>query len=207
MLAPKRRQRHALAGRRQHDELTAYPRRSKKSWLYERGATRRATQAWFKKGQDGRQADDRHRAVAAAKLGVNAAWTHAPRQARPRFSRPPRLPAKDRLPKPDGKLSFDRLAVFVSNTNHEEEPAGAPDAEGRCHASRWRINLAQFTPAGAATARPACTSSCQNADGGDRLQINAQNCVHCKTCDIICRASARPAACALSANSGWASQS
>ena len=72
--------------------------------------------------------------------------------------------------------------MFVSNTNHEEnQPAHLTlkDAACRCRST------SRSTPAPrAATARPASTSSCKNEDDTDRLQINAQNCVHCKTCDI-----------------------
>jgi len=86
-------------------------------------------------------------------------------------------------PKPDGVLTFDRLtSVFLSNTNHEEDQpvhltlkdAGVP----------VDVNLAlydgpeqRYCPAGV-------YEFVEDADGRPRLQINAQNCVHCKTCDI-----------------------
>jgi len=89
-------------------------------------------------------------------------------------------------PKPDGKISFDRLSsVYLSNTNHEENQP--------CHLTLkdasvpTRVNLpeyagpeARFCPAGVYEFLP------DAAVGGDaqRLQINFQNCVHCKTCDI-----------------------
>ena len=86
-------------------------------------------------------------------------------------------------PKPDGKLMFDKLSsVFISNVNHEENQ--------RCHLTLKdatvpvRVNLAlyagpeqRFCPAGV-------YEFVKNDDGSDRLQINAANCVHCKTCDI-----------------------
>ncbi|HZF80562.1 MAG TPA: 4Fe-4S dicluster domain-containing protein, partial [Rubrivivax sp.] len=88
-----------------------------------------------------------------------------------------------RYPRPDGKLTFDKLSsVFISNTNHEEnQPAHLTlkDTDVPVH-----VNLAQYAgpearycPAGVYEYVPA-------AGGGQRLQINAQNCVHCKTCDI-----------------------
>ena len=90
-----------------------------------------------------------------------------------------------RYPKPDNVLTFDRLSsVFISGTNHEEnqpahltlKDATVPDP-GQPRAST--------TPRSSATARPACTRSCATARASNpRLQINAQNCVHCKTCDI-----------------------
>jgi electron-transferring-flavoprotein dehydrogenase len=86
-------------------------------------------------------------------------------------------------PKPDGVLTFDRLSsVFVSNTNHEEDQpvhltlkdADIPTA----------INL----PVYAGPEQRYCPAGVYefvDADNGEpRLQINAQNCVHCKTCDI-----------------------
>ena len=90
-------------------------------------------------------------------------------------------------PKPDGVLTFDRLSsVFLSNTNHEEDQpshlvlAGPvdPDPRATCRASASRP---------ASTARPASTrSSTATPSGGPTRSfvINAQNCVHCKTCDI-----------------------
>ena len=86
-------------------------------------------------------------------------------------------------PKPDGKISFDKLgSLFISNVNHEENQ--------RCHltlkdaAVPVAVNLAlyagpeqRFCPAGV-------YEFVKSDDGSDRLQINAANCVHCKTCDI-----------------------
>ncbi|MDI3491048.1 MAG: electron-transferring-flavoprotein dehydrogenase, partial [Thauera sp.] len=90
--------------------------------------------------------------------------------------------AKIDYPKPDGVLTFDRLSsVFLSNTNHEEEQpchlqlkdAGTPIA----------INLARYD-APEQRYCPAGVYEIVHEEAGPRLQINAQNCVHCKTCDI-----------------------
>jgi electron-transferring-flavoprotein dehydrogenase len=89
-------------------------------------------------------------------------------------------------PKPDGKLTFDRLSsVFISNTNHEEnQPAHLTLKDATVPVN---VNLAKFAgpesrycPAGVYEFVP------DESKGGSaqRLQINAQNCVHCKTCDI-----------------------
>jgi electron-transferring-flavoprotein dehydrogenase len=86
-------------------------------------------------------------------------------------------------PKPDGKLTFDRLSsVFISNTNHEEnqpphlklrDPEIAIDVNYRLYDSPEQ----RYCPAG--------VYEIVRVDGQEpRLQINAQNCVHCKTCDI-----------------------
>jgi electron-transferring-flavoprotein dehydrogenase len=95
-------------------------------------------------------------------------------------------PAKDceriAYPKPDGKISFDRLSsVFLSSTNHEENQpihlhlndASVPIA----------VNLALYD-APEQRYCPAGVYEILTEANGPRLQINAQNCVHCKTCDI-----------------------
>ncbi len=85
-------------------------------------------------------------------------------------------------PKPDGVLTFDRLSsVFISNTNHEENQ--------RCHLQlknpdqAINVNLAQFNSPESRYC-PAGVYEIVDEANGPRLQINAQNCVHCKTCDI-----------------------
>lgn len=87
-------------------------------------------------------------------------------------------------PKPDGKISFDKLSsVFLSNTNHEEDQP--------CHLKltditipltvnlpKWAEPAQRFCPAGVYEVVK------DDETGDDRFQINSQNCVHCKTCDI-----------------------
>jgi electron-transferring-flavoprotein dehydrogenase len=95
-------------------------------------------------------------------------------------------PAKDcrpiAYPKPDGKISFDRLSsVFVSNTNHEEDQPvhltlRDPTVPVAINLAQYDAPEQRYCPAGVyEIVREAATP---------RLQINAQNCVHCKTCDI-----------------------
>ena len=85
-------------------------------------------------------------------------------------------------PKPDGKLTFDRLgSVFISNTNHEEDQPihlTLRDAEVPI-----TVNLALYD-APEQRYCPAGVYEIVEDGGSPRLQINAQNCVHCKTCDI-----------------------
>ena len=87
-------------------------------------------------------------------------------------------------PKPDGKITFDKLSsVFISNTNHEEnQPAHLKLADPRIPI---HVNLALYD-APEQRYCPAGVYEIVRDDGGanPRLQINAQNCVHCKTCDI-----------------------
>ena len=116
-------------------------------------------------------------------LRGKAPWTlHEPRrtilQLKPASEAP-----KIEYPKPDGVLTFDRLSsVFMSNTNHEEDqPAHLTLKDPRCRSDQpARVRRARSS----ATARPASTRSCATMPAPMRLQINAQNCVHCKTCDI-----------------------
>jgi electron-transferring-flavoprotein dehydrogenase len=86
-------------------------------------------------------------------------------------------------PKPDGKLTFDRLSsVFISNTNHEEEQPGHlrlrdPALAISVNWADYRSPETRYCPAG--------VYEIVGAEQGEpKLQINAQNCVHCKTCDI-----------------------
>lgn len=90
---------------------------------------------------------------------------------------------KIRYPKPDGKLSFDKLtSVFLSNTNHEEnQPAHLrlkdPGIPIQHNLPAYNEPAQRYCPA-------AVYEVVEEANGEKRFQINAQNCVHCKTCDI-----------------------
>jgi electron-transferring-flavoprotein dehydrogenase len=115
-------------------------------------------------------------------LGIGVPWTlkHHPDHKQ--------LKRKDEVkpiayPKPDGVLTFDRLSsVFLSNTNHEEDQpvhltlkdADIPTA----------INLPVYAGPEQRYCPAGVYEFVEGADGEERLQINAQNCVHCKTCDI-----------------------
>ncbi len=86
-------------------------------------------------------------------------------------------------PKPDGKLTFDKLSsVFISNVNHEENQL--------CHLTLKdasvpvKVNLALYAGPEQRYCPAGVYEFVKNDDGSDRLQINAANCVHCKTCDI-----------------------
>jgi electron-transferring-flavoprotein dehydrogenase len=87
-------------------------------------------------------------------------------------------------PKPDGKVSFDRLSsVFISNTNHEEnQPSHLrlkdPEKAISVNYALYDSPEQRYCPAGVYEIVR------EGGDGAPRLQINAQNCVHCKTCDI-----------------------
>src|SRR5881628_1070314 len=86
-------------------------------------------------------------------------------------------------PKPDGKLTFDKLSsVFLSNTNHEEDQTlhltlKNPSLPVQINLQKFAGPESRYCPAGV-------YEFVEAEGGGKRLQINAQNCVHCKTCDI-----------------------
>ena len=86
-------------------------------------------------------------------------------------------------PKPDNKISFDRnSSVYLSNTNHEEDQP--------CHLQLMdsdipiQVNLAKYAEPAQRYCPAGVYEIVNNEDGEPRLQINAQNCIHCKTCDI-----------------------
>ncbi|NMM15186.1 MAG: electron transfer flavoprotein-ubiquinone oxidoreductase [Rhodoferax sp.] len=170
----------AVTSGRQHDELSAYPDAFEKSWLYTELNKSRNFKAWFKKGLT----------VGTLMTGIeqyllkgNVPWTL-------RRDKPDHLCLKPAAecqpivyPKPDGKLTFDRLSsVFISNTNHEEQqPAHLTLKDAAVPVA---INLAKFAGPEARYCPAGVYEFVKNEDNSDRLQINAQNCVHCKTCDI-----------------------
>ncbi len=175
----------AVAAGRQHDELTAYPESFEKSWLHEELYAARNFKQWFKKGLWVGMLMNGIEYWLLPRLGIKAPpWTKHRAAADHTYLRPAAQCPKIDYPKPDGKLTFDRLSsVFVSNTNHEEnQPAHLTLKDASVPV---KINLAtyggpesRYCPAGVYEFVPV------EGGSGERLQINAQNCVHCKTCDI-----------------------
>jgi len=174
----------ALKAGRSHDELTAYPAAFEASWLNEELQQTRNFKLWFKKGKLVGNVMTGVEQWFLPKLGVSSPpWTlHGSQPDHTRL-----LPAAEcapiAYPKPDGKLTFDKLSsVFISNTNHaEDQPAHLTLKNASVPVA---TNLAIY---GGPESRycPAGVYEFVKTDAGqDRLQINAQNCVHCKTCDI-----------------------
>jgi electron-transferring-flavoprotein dehydrogenase len=178
----------ALSNGRQHDELVAYPAAFERSWLHEELQRTRNFKQWFKKGLWLATLMTGIEQWLLPKLGISSPpWTlhhHLPDHL---ALKPAAHCTPISYPKPDGKLTFDRLSsVFISNTNHEEnQPAHLTLKDSGVPVS---VNLAtyagpesRYCPAGVYEYIKA-----SDADGNtiDRLQINAQNCVHCKSCDI-----------------------
>ena len=170
----------ALVGGRAHDELSAYPAAFESSWLHTELNKARNFKAWFKKGLS----------VATVMNGIeqfvlrgHVPWTLHRDKPDHSYLKPAAECTPIVYPKPDGKLTFDRLSsVFISNTNHEEnQPAHLTLRDATIPVAR---NLALYAGPESRYCPAGVYEFVKNDDGSDRLQINAQNCVHCKTCDI-----------------------
>ncbi|HEY2929044.1 electron transfer flavoprotein-ubiquinone oxidoreductase [Piscinibacter sp.] len=173
----------AVAAGRQHDELAAYPEAFEKSWLYEELQATRNFKPWFKSGFWIGSLMTGIEQWLLPKLGIkNPPWTLHRDKPDNAYLLPADQCPQISYPKPDGKITFDRLSsVFVSNTNHEEnQPAHLTLKD---NAIPVQVNLAKYAGPESRYC-PAGVYEFVNDGGTERLQINAQNCVHCKTCDI-----------------------
>ncbi len=169
----------ALAGGRARDELVAYPQAFERSWLYDELYRARNFKPWLDKGLY----------VGALMWGIDqlvfrgkAPWTLHRTKADHEKLKPAAECAPIEYPKPDAKLTFDKLSsVYLSNTNHEEnQPAHLRLKDASVPVA---INLGRYAGPEQRYC-PAGVYEFVKVDGQDRLQINFQNCVHCKTCDI-----------------------
>jgi electron-transferring-flavoprotein dehydrogenase len=170
----------ALTGGSETKEVAAYGDALRKSWVYEELRSVRNIRPGFRWGMWTGLA---HAALDTYVLRGHAPWTfhHHPDNEQ---LRPAREAKRIDYPKPDGKLTFDRLSsVYLSNTNHEEDqPAHLKLADPKI---AIETNLAVYD----APEQRYCPAGVyeivrDGAGSAPRLQINAQNCVHCKTCDI-----------------------
>ncbi|AUL17830.1 electron transfer flavoprotein-ubiquinone oxidoreductase [Bordetella bronchiseptica] len=172
----------AIAAGRQHDQLDAYPQAFERSWLRQELWQARNFKAWFKKGLVTASIMN---GLEQLVLRGRIPWTL--RRDRPDHAclKPAAECRPITYPKPDGKLTFDRLSsVFISNTNHaENQPAHLTLKDARVpvdlNLDRYAGPEQRYCPAGVYEFVPA-----EGGTDGPRLHINAQNCVHCKTCDI-----------------------
>ena len=170
----------ALGANRQRDVLTTFPQKFRDSWLYTELYKTRNFKPMMKKsfwyGSALFGADQ--------KLFIGKApWTLHNHCDHDKIKPAAECPKID-YPKPDGVLTFDRLSsVFLSNTNHEENepchlrlksPAVAIDINYKIYDSPEQ----RYCPAGVYEIVK------DDAGNNPRLQINSQNCLHCKTCDI-----------------------
>ena len=170
----------ALSAGRAQDELSDYAAAFEKSWLHEELHVARNFKPWMSKGLY----------TGTLMVGIDqvlfrgkAPWTLHHKHADHECLKPAAECTPIVYPKPDGKLTFDRLSsVFISNTNHNEhQPAHLtlknPDVPVAINLAKYAGPESRYCPAGVYEYVAA-------ENGGERLQINAQNCVHCKTCDI-----------------------
>jgi electron-transferring-flavoprotein dehydrogenase len=173
-----------LGSDRRHDELTAYAEAFQKSWLYDELNQARNFKQWFKKGNWVGMLMTGIEHWLLPKLGFKSPpWTiHRTQPDHVRLK--PAVECQPiAYPKPDGVVTFDRLSsVFISNTNHEEnQPAHLTLVDAKVPVG---INLARYAGPESRYCPAGVYEFVKNDDGSDRLVINAQNCVHCKTCDI-----------------------
>jgi electron-transferring-flavoprotein dehydrogenase len=174
----------ALAAGRQQDELKAYPAAFESSWLHAELDKSRNFKQWFKKGVYVGSVMTGIEQWLLPKLGFAAPpWTVHREKADHLYLRPAAECEKIEYPKPDGVITFDRLSsVFISNTNHEEhQPAHLTLKDARVPVE---INLAKFAGPESRYCPAGVYEFVKTDNGHDKLVINAQNCVHCKTCDI-----------------------
>jgi len=170
----------ALGAGRSADELSAYPAAFRSSWLYDELWQARNFKQWMSKGL---VTGTIMHGIEQVVLRGKAPWTLHHAHADHECLRPASEFQPIVYPKPDGKLTFDRLSsVFLSNTNHEEnQPIHLTlknaDVPVGTNLARFAGPEQRYCPAGV-------YEFVKNEDQSDRLQINAQNCVHCKTCDI-----------------------
>jgi electron-transferring-flavoprotein dehydrogenase len=160
--------------------LDAYPAALRASWVQDELHQARNVRPGFRFGLFGGLV---HAALDAYLLRGKAPWTlhHHPDYQQ---LKPARQFTPIDYPKPDGKLTFDRLSsVYISNTNHDDDQP--------CHL-RLRepklaieLNLAEYDAPEQRYCPAGVYEIVRDGEGGaPRLQINYQNCVHCKTCDI-----------------------
>jgi electron-transferring-flavoprotein dehydrogenase len=170
----------ALAADRRGDELASYPQAFEKSWLHDELHRARNFKPWLDKGL----------VLGSLMFGIDqiifrgkAPWTLHRKLADYEKLKPAAECEPIAYAKPDGKLTFDRLSsVYLSNTNHEENQP--PHLTLKDASVPTAINLAKYAGPEQRYCPAAVYEFVKGADGNERLQINFQNCVHCKTCDI-----------------------
>jgi electron-transferring-flavoprotein dehydrogenase len=170
----------ALGEKRQHDELASYPLAFEQSWLRDELHVARNFKPWLAKGL----------VLGSTMFGIDqivfrgkAPWTLHHQHADHECLRPASEFKPIAYPKPDGKLTFDRLSsVFISNTNHGEDQPVHLTLKNKD--VPVEVNLAKFAGPEQRYCPAGVYEFVKTDEGKDRLQINAQNCVHCKTCDI-----------------------
>lgn len=168
----------ALLSQRGEPECTRYSELFRQSWLYDELYKVRNIRPGFKWG---RLIGVLHAAIQTIG-GWRIPYTLAHHGPDSRALKPAETSRPIAYPKPDGVLTFDRLSsVFLSNTNHEEDQPchlklADADIPLKVNLPRWAEPAQRYCPAG--------VYEITEENGKPAFRINAQNCVHCKTCDI-----------------------
>ncbi|MCH8861169.1 MAG: electron transfer flavoprotein-ubiquinone oxidoreductase [Proteobacteria bacterium] len=175
----------ALAAGRTGDELTGYTEGYRKSWVYkELHKVRNARPAIAKFGALlGSLYSGVEMWINSLGLGFLVPWTFGHHLDNEATKKAADCTPID-YPRPDGVVTFDKpSSVFLSNTNHEEDqPVHLQLLDADIPVA---VNLADYAAPEERFCPTGVYEILRDADGGNpRLQINAQNCVHCKTCDI-----------------------
>lgn len=161
-----------------NNEASAYPEKLQQSWLWDELYRQRNIKPSFHWGLLPAMA---YSGLDSLVLRGKAPWTLHHRPDHTQLKPAAQCKPID-YPKPDGEITFDKLSsVFLSNTNHEEEQP--------CHLTLKDDTVpvaVNFKTYAGPEERycPAGVYEYVEIDGAMQLQINAQNCVHCKTCDI-----------------------
>ena len=169
----------AVSAGRSADELSAYPEAFKNSWLHTELKKSRNFKPWMSKGL---YVGTLMVGIEQKLLGGNVPWTIHNTHADHECLKPAAECEPIAYPKPDGVISFDKLSsVFISNTNHEENQPAHLILKNNLVPTATNLAIfdgpeQRYCPAG--------VYEYIESDAGKQLQINAQNCVHCKTCDI-----------------------
>ena len=169
----------ALADNRTNDILSAYPNAFRSSWLHTELHQARNFKPWMSKGL---YMGTLMVGIEQKLFGGNVPWTMHLHHSDHECLEPADKHQPIAYPKPDGKITFDRLSsVFISNTNHaENQPIHLTLKNASVPVD---INLKKYAGPEQRYC-PAGVYEFVEDDGKARLQINSQNCVHCKTCDI-----------------------
>ncbi len=170
----------ALEQGHQHTELTSYQERFEQSWLYkELDASKNFGPVMHKFGKF---VGGAYNTIDQNIFGGKLPFEFSDNTPDHDSLLPASMAAKIDYPKPDGKISFDKLSsVFLSNTNHEEDqPCHLQLADVQIPIN---VNLANFDEP-AQRYCPAGVYEIVEQEGKPALAINSQNCIHCKTCDI-----------------------
>jgi electron-transferring-flavoprotein dehydrogenase len=161
--------------------LESYPEKFKASWVHEE--LHRARNVRPAAAKWGMTVGSLYSGFDLKILRGKAPWTFHHKHGDHESLKPAAETPKIDYPKPDGVLTFDRLSsVFISNTNHEEDqPVHLTLKDPAVPIAH---NLAIFDAPEQRYCPAGVYEIVEDGGGEPRLQINAQNCVHCKTCDI-----------------------